>query len=87
MTLDSATAQFIYGAVNKERGAWVAQLVKHPTLGLGSGHDLTVHKVKHRVKLCADSVEPAWDSPSLSLCPSPAGVPALTLSLSLSQNK
>ena len=24
-------------------GAWVAQSVKHPTLDLGSGHDLTVH--------------------------------------------
>ena len=24
------------------RGAWVAQLVKRPTLDFGSGHDLTV---------------------------------------------
>ena len=25
-----------------DRGAWVAQSVKHPTLGFASGHDLTV---------------------------------------------
>ena len=27
------------------RGAWVAQLVKHPTSDLGSGHDLTVARL------------------------------------------
>ena len=26
------------------RVAWMAQLVKLPTLGFGSGHDLTVHE-------------------------------------------
>ena len=26
------------------RGSWVAQLVKHPTLGFGSGHELTVRE-------------------------------------------
>ena len=26
----------------KLQGTWVAQVVKHPTLGLGSGHDLRV---------------------------------------------
>ena len=48
----------------------MAQLVKHPTLDLGSGHDLMVL----RVVFHADGTEPAWDSlpPRLSLCPSPA---------------
>ena len=49
------------------RGTWVAQSVKRPTLGFGSGHDLTVCGFEPRG---ADSVEPAWDS--LSLCPFPA---------------
>ena len=52
---------------NLPRGTWVAQLVKRPTLGFGSGHDLTVRKFKPRVGLCADSAEPAWDPLSLSL--------------------
>ena len=50
----------------------VAQSVKCPTLGFGSGHDLTVHELEPRVGLCAGSSEPAWDSLSLSPCPSPA---------------
>ena len=52
--------------------------MKHPTLGfgsghnlrfpsLGSGHDLTFLEFKPRVGLCVGSVEPAWDSLSLSL--------------------
>ena len=49
------------------RGAWVTQLVQHPTLEFGSGHDLKVCEFKPHVKLCADSVEPAWDSMSPSL--------------------
>ena len=28
----------------KSWGAWVAQSLKHPTLDLGSGHNLTVHE-------------------------------------------
>ena len=52
------------------RGAWVAQSVKCPTLDLGSGHDLTVREFKPHIRLCTDSVEPAWDSVSPSLCPS-----------------
>ena len=51
-------------------GTWVAQSVKCQTLDFSSGHDLTVPEGKPRVRICADSVEPAWDS--LSLCPSPA---------------
>ena len=43
--------------------------VKGPTLGFSSGHDLTVCGFKPHVRLCADGVEPAWDSlsaPSLA---------------------
>ena len=60
----------------------MAQSVKHPTLDFGSGHDLTVREFEPDVGICADSVEPAWDSlsPSLPLCSSP------TCALSLKYN-
>ena len=45
----------------------MAQLVKRPTLDFSSGRDLTVHEIKLCVGLCADSVEPAWESVSPSL--------------------
>ena len=45
----------------------MAQTVKHPALDFGSGHDLTVCEFEPHVGLCADSVEPAWDSLSPSL--------------------
>ena len=48
-------------------GAWVAQLVEHLTLDLGSGHDLTVREIKPHVGLCTDSMEAAWDSVCLSV--------------------
>ena len=38
----------------------------------GSGHDLTVCEFEPHIKLCADSMEPALDSLSPSLCPSTA---------------
>ena len=47
--------------------AWMAQSVKCPTLGLSSGHRLPVHEIDLRVRLCTDSMEPAWDSLCLSL--------------------
>ena len=59
--------------INKEtnyRDAWVAQSVKHPTLGFSSGHDLTVCGFELHVGLCADRAESA--SAPLSLCPSPS---------------
>ena len=40
-------------------GPWVAQWVKPPTLGLGSGRDLSVHEMEPRVGLSADNMEPA----------------------------
>ena len=42
--------------------ACAAHLVKRPTLDVSSGHDLTVHELEPRVRLCTGSVEPAWDS-------------------------
>ena len=48
------------------RDAWGAQSVERPTLGFGSGHNLTVHGIEPRVGLWAESVEPAWDSLSPS---------------------
>ena len=52
---------------HKGRGAWVAQSVKCLTLGFSSGHDLRVFGIGPHIGLCADSAEPAWDSPPLSL--------------------
>ena len=49
----------------------MAQSVKPPTLDFHSGHDVTVHVSEPRVRLCADSVEPAWDSLSRSLSAPP----------------
>ena len=55
------------------KGAWLAQLVKSPTLDFGSGHELVVRGTEPAVglfedstELFADSTEPAWDSLSLS---------------------
>ena len=51
------------------RGTWVVQSVEHPALDFGSSHDLMVCGFKPLIGLGADSVEPAWDSLSLSLSP------------------
>ena len=59
------------------QGTWGAQSVKRPTLGFGSGHDLTVHEFKPHVRLL--SVLGSLLG-ILSLCPSP-------LSLSLCCSK
>ena len=42
---------------------------KSPILGFSSGHDLMVHDIEPHVGLCADSVDPAWDSVPLSAPP------------------
>ena len=55
-------------------------MVEGLTLDFGSGHDLTLHEIEPRVRLCADGEEPACDS-LLSTPPPHAHV------LSLSQNK
>ena len=69
------------------RGTWVAQSVKPLTLGFSSGHDLMVCEIEPRVRLCADSTEPAWDSLSPSLSVPSWLVCACSLSLSLKINK
>ena len=56
-----------------------AQSFKHPTLDLGSGHDLTVCEIEPHTELCTDGTEPAWDS--LSLCLSLSSPPPLMLTL------
>lgn len=61
------------------RGVWVAQRVKRPTLDFGSGNDLVVCKIEPHVGVCADVMEPAWDSGSPFLF--------VPLSLSFSLNK
>ena len=63
------------------RGARVVQSVRCPTLGFGSGHDLTVYEFEPHVRLYAIRVEPAWDS----LSPSLFAPPLCTLSLSVSK--
>ena len=59
-------------SVTKLQGAWAAQSVECLTLDVPAGHDPTVCEFKPRIRVCADSAEPAWDCLlSLSLCPSP----------------
>ena len=61
---------------SENQGTWLAESVKRPTL------DLMVCEFEPHAGLCADGVEPAWDSVS-PLCPSPA----CAVSLALPQNK
>ena len=51
------------------RGAWLAQSIKHPTLDFGSGQDLTIRELEPHAGLCTDSMEPVWDSLSLTAPP------------------
>ena len=50
-----------------QRGAWVVQSVERPTLDFGSGHD---PRVAGSSPASGSTLEPAWDSVSLSPCPS-----------------
>ena len=59
--------------------ASLAQSVGRLAFDFGSAYDLTLRDIKPCIRLCADSMEPAWDSPSPSLSP--------PLTHSLSQNK
>ena len=46
----------------------MAQSAKGPTLDFGSGYDLAVLEFEPHLRLCADSMGPAWDSlPLVSL--------------------
>ena len=64
-------------STGQKQGAWVAQLVKHLTLGFGSHDHLMVHGIKPHVGLCVDYVDYLLEI----LSPSASPV------LSLSQNK
>ena len=68
-------------------GTRVAQSVKHPTLGFGSGHDLPVRGIEPPVGLCPGSVEPAWDFPSLFLCLCPCPAHAVSDSLKIRKSR
>ena len=59
-------------------GAWVTQSVEHLTLDFGSGHNLMIRGIEPRVRLCADSAEPALDS----LFPFLSALPLLAVSFS-----
>ena len=59
----------------------MAQSVKCLTLDFGSGYDLTVCEFEPHMGLCTDSMEPAWDSLSPSLCPSSAHALAVSLKI------
>ena len=48
--------------ITDQQGAWVAQSGRRPTLDFGSSHDLTDCELESRVRFCAVSTEPAWDS-------------------------
>ena len=50
-----------------EGGSWVTPSTEGPTFGFDSARDLVVHEFKPHIRLYADSMEPAWDSLSLSL--------------------
>ena len=60
----------------------MAQSVKHPTLGLSSGHERMVHGIEPHIGLCTGREEPAWDSLSPSLSAPSLLVHVLSLSLS-----
>ena len=68
------------------RGTWVVHSVKHLTYYFSSGHDLVVCRFKSCIGLCADSMEPAWDSPSPSLSASASVSLSASASLPLSHN-
>ena len=80
---------FPYTITYFSRGAWVAQLVKHPALDLGSGHDHMFCEFEPSVRipagLYADSTETAWDSLFLPLSLSLPYLCACALFLSLNK--
>ena len=52
----------------------------------GSGHDPAVLEFEPRIEFCADSLEPASDSVSPSLCPFPAHALSLKNEYTLKKN-
>ena len=64
-------------------GTWVAQLVKHLTLDIGSGHNLIVCEIEPHVGLHTDNAQPAWDSLSFSLNLTPACACSLSFKINI----
>ena len=58
-------SHFHLPCLKHHRGAWVAQSVKGPALGFGSGHDLMVRGFEPRIRLRAVSAGPVGFSLAL----------------------
>ena len=87
MALSSHFSSFTCLKKSTDQVAWVAQSVKWPTLGFGSGHDLRVLSSSPTLasNLSRESVILSLSLPlSLSLHPQPTPPPVHVLSLSLS---
>ena len=94
MLLTAALSTLWFNVVKTRHflSSFMAQSVKHLTLHLVSGHDLNIHVFDSVIRLCvdglgicADGMESALDSLSLSLFSCPSFVLfSLSLSLSLS---
>ena len=74
----------IFFKIGDPRGAWVAQLIKHPTLAQVMISRFVSSSPVSGSVLTARSLEPASDSVSPSLSAPPQLMLALSLSLSLS---
>ena len=64
----------------------MAQLFERSIPDFSSGHDFTIHETEPCVGLCADSMEPAWDS-HLPLSLPLSHSLSVSLSLSLKINR
>ena len=65
--LQSISHEILINYKGKQRGVWVAQAAKWPTVDFSSGHDLTVPELEPQDGLCADGAGPAWGCLPLSL--------------------
>ena len=81
---------YLFGALKSLRQrapGWLSQMSIR--LNTGSDCDLMIHEIESRLycsPLCTDSVEPALDSFSPSLWPSPICTCALSLSLKINKH-
>ena len=67
-------------ALLSNRGAWVAQSVERPTSAQVMSSQLVSSSLASGSVLTAQILEPAWDSVSHTLCPSPAHALSFLLS-------
>ena len=56
---DSNSVEVRWASRGSPRGVWVAQSVKHLTLGFSSGRDLMAQEFKASIQLCADNTDPS----------------------------